>query len=1773
MTSASSTRSESPADIDFSVIKTSIEMGHKMIDQILNGIHYGSDEVRNLLREECDFILECKVCRNLFRSFPNFVAHKRVYCMEYFEEKVLKADLVPVSVDEETVVIQPEAPEDAQMNDSVGNKNAAVSNSNVEKVINKTFEGKSKEYQFYTKVAEDVEKRKVTKVTNTVILTPIATTSKAVEVIHSKGDKSAETLQGSNAKKLSPVKNNDSDTTGSLGKKKNSVVSICADLTKKILQGEKKQVTTVDTSVRLSSRSRKSSPRKSIDYLDNSQSGDSKEFSNDEEDMEVSELSVDKNSDVGKEVNENSSDKEWMKFCDVKNSMCRICKKSFSSQYNLKFHAKMKHLRSVVPYTCPHCESSFDYFTSLARHLRRTHTKSESYINTIKMKLQRRKSTDSMETAQTDSSSDTSSASPSSPQKVSGMLLSYSTGWKKCDKCGKVCWKAKSFYRHYSTCKGQISKSATNAPIKSDKARNGNGGPKNSTALLKLQEKLRAGVIQPSANVDNSLKTKVKERHSSKDNNATETYENNYPELFKSLTNTPLTTDQSEENMAFSDKGKMYYLRDSKQNNEEEVILEETVSEIENKNVGDTDKNKEIPASSGSPAFKKLEERLVREAGLKEVPKPEKNTETVSKPYGTRNASQVKSSFVETNPSVEAKEIPLRARNISTDLNKDDNLSKVKEKMVLRESPEIKELEEKLTREALGHKKEQDEQNNKSGQISKDHMLGNNSSNEKNKSDQTIEETAGNGVTETELITVSRETVSVGTGMFTKRSVSRDAESRREKISERLREKMAVQESVTTETKLRSSRSESKEKVNKEGSFPDKTPEKMKLLTNLSPVGSPSRTSALPSSPTPSVQSSSGDGYNMKFKMTVQEMAELVESASLTKFAKERKKRARKILNTKQVKESQKVSGSLAKPMKRQVKKRNIVIRNVYGTRNKKDSDLNTKKEKTVYSTRSLTGLSYGEPDSTNVSSRTKTSPRIDCSVAADISAPSRDSLAERRAQMKRLSREQKRLLNSEGFVEKNVDALLSIRDSSKDKHTQDRPLRDTSKDRPSRDSSKDTPSRNSSKDTPSRDSSKNRPSRDSSKDGPSRDSSKNRPSRDSSKDTPSRDSSKDRPSRDSSKTRPSRDLSKDRPSRNSSKDRPSRDLSKDMQSSDSLGERLSSDSSGDTPSRNISGGQLSKDTHDSSTDKTSQVDIMAAERRLSGKRTGFVCPRGLQYESDSSVDRDTSSKVSQDVKTARVMSVKKISKPETANPQEIRETETSENMSKALNAEEKAVEDEKFKLSSSVKKTVLYVGKNFTEKIKSIQERKADVSQEVEPEKVEGSEAKICSTRNKLNLERQNEKSGKETKLSPKQNVSDKRDQSDLKESKQTTESPKHRTRLATGSIYFDSELLKLSPSKAEKKAAELSKTGDSNKGTFGKGNESESGLGLIKKRLSLSPKRDKSEKTKSQHQRTNSAPQKYSLSAGVKQCQKCNRRFWKKKAFVHHLTNSPCADKRIPKSGRKRALSFSPDGIKPTENQAESETANTAVGEKVKTIIAVSKEPVNENQIIKEQTGQDGSRNEDHCSKKRRVDVVGSSLEEKLSGFEKEYVKFTKRNDNRLQNEVKNSDMSIGIENSNVSSRKKTEDAGTAQKLLAEEKNFKEKEQDNSKRPLDQTSDKPGRQADDKLENTELSGIGQNKNLSVKSSSGDIPVTTKSQYVSSKNLLFLNETIDKKEHLSSVSGNDEVPGPSASTSSLSSGKSDGNESDFSGFSEDELRVGEEELSKMNLLEENLEG
>ncbi|KAH7978761.1 hypothetical protein HPB49_006678 [Dermacentor silvarum] len=46
----------------------------------------GSREVKDVLLNECSVLFDCKVCRSLFRSLANLLAHKRVYCTQHLCE-------------------------------------------------------------------------------------------------------------------------------------------------------------------------------------------------------------------------------------------------------------------------------------------------------------------------------------------------------------------------------------------------------------------------------------------------------------------------------------------------------------------------------------------------------------------------------------------------------------------------------------------------------------------------------------------------------------------------------------------------------------------------------------------------------------------------------------------------------------------------------------------------------------------------------------------------------------------------------------------------------------------------------------------------------------------------------------------------------------------------------------------------------------------------------------------------------------------------------------------------------------------------------------------------------------------------------------------------------------------------------------------------------------------------------------------------------------------------------------------------------------------------------------------------------------------------------------------------------------------------------------------------------------------------------------------------------------------------------------------------------
>ncbi|XP_047740746.1 uncharacterized protein LOC108680352 isoform X2 [Hyalella azteca] len=75
-----------PEDPDYSILKLPIAGGTSASGVAGPALllSTATEEVRHALIYECEVLYECKVCRSLFRSVVNFLAHKRIFCTQNY---------------------------------------------------------------------------------------------------------------------------------------------------------------------------------------------------------------------------------------------------------------------------------------------------------------------------------------------------------------------------------------------------------------------------------------------------------------------------------------------------------------------------------------------------------------------------------------------------------------------------------------------------------------------------------------------------------------------------------------------------------------------------------------------------------------------------------------------------------------------------------------------------------------------------------------------------------------------------------------------------------------------------------------------------------------------------------------------------------------------------------------------------------------------------------------------------------------------------------------------------------------------------------------------------------------------------------------------------------------------------------------------------------------------------------------------------------------------------------------------------------------------------------------------------------------------------------------------------------------------------------------------------------------------------------------------------------------------------------------------------------
>ena len=358
-------------NIDFSVISNSIQMGGTMVEQIVNGIHYGSAEVRNYLRNECDMILECKVCRNLFRSFPNFVAHKRVYCREMFADKAFNSLPYVRSGQRnvETVVVQPESP--TPSTSSYRSKNSREKTV-VDKLKTNSFEGQSSAFKLYTKASEKIEAEKLQRKVQTVVMTPIATNPNAMFMSVSNENESMDgkAATGQTVNDTTKEAQNASSTASEVDK---STGRMQGSMLRSILEGP---------IIKKVPNSEKSSAAKSPKKLTETKPEERKR----RKPVLAKELRPVK-SNLGSSERSNLMKLSKEGLVHIGNLQCLICGNVLGSRKSLSNHMSLIHSEKNTIYPCLFCKKEYNRLFGVVRHIKMKHEKSDKEVEKLMKKL------------------------------------------------------------------------------------------------------------------------------------------------------------------------------------------------------------------------------------------------------------------------------------------------------------------------------------------------------------------------------------------------------------------------------------------------------------------------------------------------------------------------------------------------------------------------------------------------------------------------------------------------------------------------------------------------------------------------------------------------------------------------------------------------------------------------------------------------------------------------------------------------------------------------------------------------------------------------------------------------------------------------------------------------------------------------------------------------------------------------------------------------------------------------------------------------------------------------------------------------------------------------------------------------------------------------------------------------------------------------------------------------------------------------------------------
>ena len=380
------------SSVDLSLLQMPMSLSITGALQVARCLSSGTAEMRELLTEECDIIFECRVCRNLFRNLPNFIAHKRHYCKECYSDARLR--FVEPKPEHETLLIQPQPPKEQAAKPALKvdkNKDREASGTEAAKdTAEKTVKAKQAEKKDLPadKIKEKkdlhTEKIKETKEKNTDRMTNGTAEGDFTKIIVTEGKSEAFKFYTKAAEK---VEQKDDLRKRSLVELEDVKGNKNAKKQKIILEADEEDIKAASRKHRGPTHADLAIITESFDRVSNS--GDLSSVDGDSEGQrKISLRHRGGSGEVSTPIAERLKKRD---DCDVKTQTCLKCKATYSSLKTLHFHMMSLHAerRTVYPCVYAKCKATFTKISTAVRHLQNTHECTKRQIEKMRENLKK----------------------------------------------------------------------------------------------------------------------------------------------------------------------------------------------------------------------------------------------------------------------------------------------------------------------------------------------------------------------------------------------------------------------------------------------------------------------------------------------------------------------------------------------------------------------------------------------------------------------------------------------------------------------------------------------------------------------------------------------------------------------------------------------------------------------------------------------------------------------------------------------------------------------------------------------------------------------------------------------------------------------------------------------------------------------------------------------------------------------------------------------------------------------------------------------------------------------------------------------------------------------------------------------------------------------------------------------------------------------------------------------------------------------------------------